>query len=326
MSSLVIGEIEEGRASGLTLQIATFARHASGGRVSAAFLAGTAGTPAADGPLPFDRVYELADPQFADRANSSFEPEADAVAALCRDVQADIIVFGKTDFGVNVGARVAWRLGAPLAQDCTGVDRAADGTVTVTRPVYGGNAEADFASSAGARLVVTVRAGAFAPASPGGAPPERVRPDLKGAVKAPRVRVVQTIRQAQSGVRLEDADVIVSGGRGLGGPEPFEQLGELAGVLGGSVGASRAACDAGWIGHDHQVGLTGKTVSPKVYIAIGISGASQHMAGCSGAGTIIAINKDREANIFKEARYGVVGDWRKVLPAFMSTVRDLGKG
>jgi len=97
-------------------------------------------------------------------------------------------------------------------------------------------------------------------------------------------------------------------------------------LLGGAVGASRAACDAGWIDHSHQVGLTGKTVSPRLYLAIGISGASQHMAGCSGSGTIVAVNRDREANIFKEARFGVVGDWQKVLPAFAATVRDLGKG
>jgi len=119
--------------------------------------------------------------------------------------------------------------------------------------------------------------------------------------------------------------VVVSGGRGLGGPEPFAQLGELADLLGGAVGASRAACDAGWVDYSHQVGLTGKTITPSVYITVGISGASQHMAGCSGAKNIVAVNRDREANMFKEASYGVVGDWEKILSAFIETVRELVK-
>ena len=112
-------------------------------------------------------------------------------------------------------------------------------------------------------------------------------------------------------------------GRGLGGPEPFGTLEELASLLGGAVGASRAACDAGWVNHNYQVGLTGRTISPNVYLTVGISGASQHMAGCSGSRNIIAINKDREANIFKEARFGVVGDWNAILPSFLETVREL---
>ncbi len=109
----------------------------------------------------------------------------------------------------------------------------------------------------------------------------------------------------------------------MGGPEPFEQLKELAGLLNGAVGASRAACDAGWVDHGLQVGLTGKSVSPRVYLTVGISGASQHMAGISGAKNIVAINKDGDANIFRAARYGVVGEWQKVLPSFIATVRDL---
>ena len=138
-----------------------------------------------------------------------------------------------------------------------------------------------------------------------------------------RTKTLERVEAKAEGVRLEDARVVVSGGRGLGGPEPFEQLQQLAEMLGGAVGASRAACDAGWVPASYQVGLTGKTVTPDLYIAIGISGASQHMAGCGNARTLVAINKDSGANIFKEARFGVVGDWRKTLPAFMEQLHEL---
>jgi electron transfer flavoprotein alpha subunit len=147
--------------------------------------------------------------------------------------------------------------------------------------------------------------------------------DASGVVSGARTTLVETVVQESEGVRLEDADVIISGGRGVGGPEPFELLQELADILGGAVGASRAACDAGWVDHSYQIGLTGKSVKPTVYLSIGISGASQHMAGLSGARNIVAINKDGDANIFKSARFGVIGDWAKVLPSFTATVRDL---
>ena len=122
---------------------------------------------------------------------------------------------------------------------------------------------------------------------------------------------------------MEDARIVISGGRGLGGPAPFKQLEDLAGLLGGATGASRAACDAGWIPSSYQVGLTGKTITPDLYITVGISGASQHMAGCSGAKTIVAINKDAEANIFKDSTFGVVGDWKEILSGFIDQVRKM---
>ena len=138
-------------------------------------------------------------------------------------------------------------------------------------------------------------------------------------------QVVEVVKEEAAGVKLEDARVVVSGGRGLGGPEPFAGLEGLARLLGGAVGASRAAVDSGWVPAAYQVGLTGKTITPDLYITVAISGASQHMAGCSGAKVIVAINKDAEANIFKEARYGVVGDWERVIPALTEAVRELSE-
>jgi electron transfer flavoprotein alpha subunit len=134
---------------------------------------------------------------------------------------------------------------------------------------------------------------------------------------------VERVVEEVEGVRLEDAEVVVCGGRGIGGAEGFRQLEELAGILKGAVGASRPPCDNGWVPSGYQVGLTGKIIAPDFYLAIGISGASQHMTGCSGAKTVVAINKDPEANIFREASYGVVGDWKKVLPALTAKIKEL---
>jgi electron transfer flavoprotein alpha subunit len=134
---------------------------------------------------------------------------------------------------------------------------------------------------------------------------------------------VEKVKEEVAGIKLEDATVVVAGGRGIGSADGFKQLEELAKMLKGAVGATRPPCDSGWVPAAAQIGLTGKIVTPDLYVAVAISGASQHMSGCSGAKTIVAINKDPEANIFREARFGVVGDWKKVLPAFIGKVKEL---
>jgi electron transfer flavoprotein alpha subunit len=138
-----------------------------------------------------------------------------------------------------------------------------------------------------------------------------------------RIRVVERLAEETAGVKMEEARVVIAGGRGLGGPQPFAELEKLAKLLGGAVGASRPACDAGWVDPRFQIGLTGKTITPELYVAVAISGACQHMAGCSGAKVIVAVNNNPEAEIFKEARYGVVGDWKKIVPAFTEAIREL---
>ncbi len=138
-----------------------------------------------------------------------------------------------------------------------------------------------------------------------------------------RTKVLERVVKEAEGIKLEDAAVIVSGGRGIGGVDGFKQLEELAKILNGAVGATRPPCDNGWVPDRWQVGLTGKIVTPDLYIAVAISGASQHISGCSGSKNIIAINKDPEANIFKEARFGIVGDWKNVLPTFTEKVKEL---
>ncbi len=325
---LIAGELADGRPAGVTAQLITVAGRAFPGHaVSVAFC----GDSLVDvGPflktLPLSRVWLLQHPALADGGSGGYEAPAEAFAALAEHATPDVMLFARTDFGANVGPRLGFRLGASIAQDCTSVTAGVQGGApTVTRPVYGGSALAEFEMGGTGLKVIIIRPGAYSPAALEGGSPEVVGFDVTAVVRESRVKLLSTVKEAQAGVRLEDAKIVISGGRGLGGPEPFKQLAELAGLLGGAVGASRAACDAGWIDHSHQVGLTGKTVSPRLYVAVGISGASQHMAGCSGSGTIVVVNRDREANIFKEARFGVVGDWQKVLPAFAATVRDLGK-
>ena len=248
-----------------------------------------------------------------------------ALHEVCHRVEPDVVLVGRSEVGRDVGPRLAFRLGVGVAQDC--IDIAADPEtmrVVATRPTYGGNALARVTFPGSGSQVAVVRLKAFEPLEPdSNRDGQVVTIDAGLDASVVRSRLVETVRSDSEGVRLEDAPIVVSGGRGLGGPEPFEVLEDLARVLGGAVGASRAVCDAGWLDHGYQVGLTGKTITPDLYITVGISGASQHMAGCSGAKHIVAVNRDADANIFKSASFGVVGDWSKVVPSFLETVREL---
>ncbi len=267
-------------------------------------------------------VYVVDDPALS---GPEIDPKVTALTEVCKQVGPEVVLIGRTQDGREVGPRVTFRLGAGLAQDCIRVGVDGDtGRVVATRPVYGGSAMAAVTFPGDGAQVVIMRGRAYEALDPDVSRNGDIVPISVDLSTSPnRVRNIRTVAQASEGVRLEDANIVVAGGRGLGGPEPFEVIEQLADVLGGAMGASRAACDAGWIDHSYQVGLTGRTIAPNVYITVGISGASQHMAGCSGARHIVAINKDREANIFKDASYGVVGDWEAVIPSFMETVRDL---
>ena len=323
---LVFGEMtDDGLASvtGELLAVARSLAEASGDSVAVALLASDVGGAAKDAvALGADAVYRVEDRLLA-------EPQIDAHLAafesVCRSVSPSVVLVGRTPLGRDVGPRLAFRLGAAAAQDCVEVSINPDtGRVNAVRPVYGGNAMSRVSFSGDGVQVVIVRPKTFEALEPDATRSGEIADFDAGldesAIKA---RLVETVQQQAEGVRLEDAGVVVSGGRGLGGPEPFESLRSLSDMLGGALGASRAACDAGWIDHSHQVGLTGKTITPDLYITVGISGASQHMAGCSASKNIVAINRDEDANIFKSAAYGVVGDWNRVLPSFIETVREL---
>jgi len=194
-----------------------------------------------------------------------------------------------------------------------------------TRPVYGGNARATFTTD-GMPQMATIRAKAFSPLGRDESRKgEVISLDAEIDASIIKARVVDKVKEEAVGVKLEDAPAVVAGGRGIGSVEGFKQLEELAKLLKGAVGATRPPCDNGWVPATWQIGLTGKIVAPDVYIAVALSGSSQHLAGCSGAKNIIAINRDSEANIFKEARFGVVGDWKQIIPAFAEKVKELLK-
>lgn len=271
-----------------------------------------------------DKVYTVEDPLLADYQTDSYVAVMENVI---KDISPRIVLLGQTSIGRDLAPRLAFRLDVSAATDA--LELSIDpGTKLLqqTRSVYGGNARATFVSEATPQIA-TVRQKAMTPLEPDAGKKGEIVP-LKVELDPTKIRtkVLQTVKEEVAGIKLEDAQTVVTGGRGIGGPEGFKQLEELAKALKAAIGASRPPCDNGWVPDTMQVGLTGKIVTPELYIAVGISGSSQHIAGCSGAKTIVAVNKDPEANIFKEARFGVVGDWKQVIPAFTEKVKELLAG
>jgi len=244
---------------------------------------------------------------------AEYHPETflSALAAICKPLAPRAVLLGNDTYGQELAARLAHRLGGSAAGDAVGIAVAGD-KLHVTRGVYGGKATAVIAlvRSPG---VVWLRARAMDPADTAGRAAGEVRKITVDLAPDPRVKVVSRHVEAKEGVKLEEARVIVSGGRGLGGPEPFKQLQELATAMGAQMAASRAACDAGWVPASWQVGQTGKKVAPELYLAIAISGASQHIMGIADSKVITAINRDPDAPIFKHCSFGLVEDYQKVI-------------
>ncbi|MDI6823880.1 MAG: electron transfer flavoprotein subunit alpha/FixB family protein [Bacillota bacterium] len=245
-----------------------------------------------------------------------------AVTSCLAGRQPAALFFGNTPLARDLAPRVAERMDAALHADCTGLAWE-DGRFVFTRPLYGGKLLARAVSRPGHPVLATFRPNSLGVAEVAATSPayEPVQVEVPAGTVTAVVR--ETIRQVAGRVSLQEAEIIVSGGRGVGGPEGFRVIEELADVLGAAVGASRAAVDAGWISYDHQVGQTGKAVSPNLYIACGISGAIQHLAGMSSARCIVAINKDPDAYIFKVADYGIVGDLFQVVPALTAGLREM---
>ncbi|HSF29406.1 MAG TPA: electron transfer flavoprotein subunit alpha/FixB family protein [Candidatus Tectomicrobia bacterium] len=322
---LVLGECSEGGLTSTTGEIIAAGRELAEelGTTVACGLVGHGLEQAAQAAVSWgaDRVCVVDDPRLW---RFQVELTLQALTGLCRAVTPRILLMARTPLGRDVAPRLAARLGVPLAQDCLEVKiDATSKNLLVTRPVYGGNAMARIVST-GSPQFATVRPKVYKPLAEDADHRGEVMP-IQVALdpSAVKTTVVDVIKEETEGIKLEDAKIVVAGGRGLGGPEGFRPLQELAKALGAGIGASRAAVDSGWVPYSWQIGLTGKTITPDVYITVGISGASQHIAGCSGAKCIVAINKDRDANIFRYARYGIVADWQKLLDAIIHAARAL---
>ncbi len=308
---LIVAEGRDGNLRKVSYELVTIATEMAkglGGAVEAIVIGGVVAKCAESlAKTGVTKVY-----QAESAALEHFAPEAYTaiLADVIRKAQPAVILFGATGYGKELGARVAARLDMGLITDCTSF--AVDGgTLVMKRPVYAGKAVA-MVKPKSLPVMVSIRPNIFAPTeeSSASAPIDKV--DF--TAPTPRAKVIEKVKKEAVAVDLAEAKIVVSGGRGAKSAEGFEPIKQLATTLGAAVGASRAAVDAGWIDYSTQVGQTGKTVAPQLYIALGISGAIQHLAGMSSSKVIVAVNKDPDAPIFKVADYGIVGDLFDVVP------------
>ncbi len=322
MKTLVFVEQRDGKVKKASLEALSVGRalcDATSGALAAVVLGqGVSAIAEVAGKYGAETMYIGDDAIFAAYSTDSYGL---GVGKAAQVFGADVLLFSATAMGKDLAPRVAARLEIGLLSDVTSY-AVENGGATYRRPVYSGKAYAAAAPKAGKSYAVTLRPNVFA-ATESPRPHQVIK--LENAVAASDVKaVVESLLASKEGLLdVAEADIIVSGGRGMKGPENYKILEDLAKPLGGAVGASRAAVDAGWIGHEHQVGQTGKVVSPTLYIACGISGAIQHLAGMSTSKVIVAINKDPEAPIFKLATYGIVGDLFDVVPKMTEAVKAL---
>jgi electron transfer flavoprotein alpha subunit len=315
---LTFAEQRDGKLRRASLEVVSEARRLAGGlgATVTAVLVGP-GAESLAGELASygaDRVVVYDDPALGAYATEAF---ARALAQAISDAKPAVVLLPFTAMGKDLAPRVAARAGAGLASDCVALE-ARGGKLVARRPMYAGKSYATVEWS-GEPQMATLRPNVFALGQPDASRKAEV---VKGSVDASsRAKVTAVAASAQGKVQLTEAQIIVSGGRGLKGPENFPLVEALAEAMGAAVGASRAVVDAGWVDHQMQVGQTGKTVSPTLYVACGISGAIQHLAGMSSSKCIVAINKDADAPIFKVADYGILGDVFEVLPKLTAVAK-----
>ncbi len=314
--TLIVAESVDGAVASYSNELITAARQLDAGDVTA-FVAGEESLGQSLIAHGADSAIAGTSPALASGMAETYVP---AVQAALEQSGATIVLISQTSLGRDLGPALAFALRTAVAMDCAelSVD---GGSLKATRSCFGGNARADV-SFQGDVQVATIKPKAFdALEADAGRSGSVSTTDAAGEE---RVRVTGVQAAETSGVRLEDAETVVSGGRGLGEEQQFSALEELAGLFNNAaVGASRAACDLGWYPPSQQVGLTGKTVTPDLYIAVGISGASQHMSGMTGSKNIVAINKDADANMVQVAKFAVVEDFKKIVPALIEEIKAL---
>lgn len=268
-----------------------------------------------------DQVFVVDDPQFEMLQEDLL---LGAVEQAVEQLSPEVIIFPHDErSGGNVAPRLAYRLETGIVTDCTDFE-VEDGSIRWLRPVYGGKAMA-YMRASGPMQLATMRALSFEPMPADASRDGSVETlDVEFDTISPEVSIVDVIveEEALEGPSLDRADVIVSGGRGMGDEEGFQYLRDLAGILNAAVGGSRPAADTGWVPHSRLVGQTGKIVAPSLYIAVGISGAPQHMSGAGSSKTIVAINKDEDAAIFRQAHIGIIDEWENVLPTLIDVLEE----
>lgn len=289
-----------------------------GGDLAAILVGSGVGSLAADfGQYGVDKVFVADDAGLADYTTDAY---TQVVSGIVKEQDPQLVLFGNTALTKDLAPRVAQRLNAGLAMDCTGIE--VGDKIVLERPIYAGKAITKVEVS-GKPVMATMRPNVLGIAEVAAKSAEVVNVPVQLDAASLKQIVKEIVRKAAGKIELTEANIIVSGGRGMKGPENFGILEELASVLGAAVGATRAAVDSGWVSHDYQVGQTGKTVAPTLYIACGVSGAIQHLAGMSSSKFIVAVNKDPEANIFNFADYGIVGDLFKVVPVLTEEFKKM---
>ena len=319
---LVIAELRGDNVKRITFEMLTAARQlaASGGSVVAAVL-GSGGHAGVAGPLGQAGANEVILAESPDLAEYAVESYTDAVQQVVEKTNPSVVIMAASPRGRDLSPRVAARLGVSLASDVTAIETSGN-QVVVTRPVFSGNAIASVALET-TPAIVTLRAGSYPPAQPEAGKSATVTQLPIHIEYAPGARAVEFQEVKSARPDVTEASIVVAGGRGMGAPEHFDKIEQLADLLGAAVGASRAVVDAGWRPYGEQVGQTGKTISPKLYIACGISGAIQHLVGMKTSKYIVAINKDPEAPIFKVADYGIVGDVSTIMPLLNEEIKKV---
>ncbi len=270
-------------------------------------------------PFGASKVYVLESSLLSHYSTAGY---AQALFSLVEEIKPEIILFSASSMGKDLAPRLAAKLGVSLATDCT---RTAlrDGKLEVTRPIFAGKAYATLTFRSSPQMA-TLRPNVFPLVEPESKPGEVIKREVVIPEELVKAQAVETLKEKGAELDVTEAEIVVSGGRGMKGPENFDLLRDLISLLPHSaVGASRSAVDSGWIDHQHQVGQTGKTVSPNLYVAFGISGAIQHLAGMSSSKVIVAVNKDPDASIFKVADFGVVGDLFQVIPYLKEELKKL---
>ena len=274
--------------------------------------------------LGANKVYTINAPSFTE---SSPDLHIALIVEVCKQITPSVILFGHTEMGREVGPRLAARLKTTITMDCTELTIAPETKrVLQSKPVYGGNAIAVWVSEDHDPQIFTMRPRVVMPAEPDASRQGEIIPlDIHIDDSMIKSRLLETSKEETKGIKLEDAKVIIAGGGGVGSKEGFKVLEELAKVLGGTLGVTRVPCDESWMPLSLEIGQTGHIVTPNLYFAIGLSGAPQHMAGCSGSKRIVAINRDPDAHIFKEADFGAVGDYKQILPSLIEKCKALLK-